>query len=179
MGLGKRKDAASFTPLVKFDARNGQMTRCDRVQENGDWVTQAVDITDTFEAVPDLPNIEVGWAAFASGSAPDFRMFPLGTDIGERPSDKHKEGFRLRLLLRNGAGDGVYELASTARVLWNAIDELHDEYLDGVTKHRGKLPVIGIAEVKQVITANGTNYAPVFEITAWVSRPPELAARKT
>ena len=114
MGLGKRKDAVSFTPLVKFDARNGQMTRCDRVQENGDWVTKAVSITDDFEAVPDLPNVEAGWAAFASGSAPDFRMFPLGTDIGERPSDKHKEGFRLRLLLRNGAGAGVYELAWTA-----------------------------------------------------------------
>ena len=63
-------------------------------------------------------------------------------------------------------------------MLWNAIDELHDEYFDSVTKHRGKLPVIGIAEVRQVITANGTNYAPVFEITSWVRCPPELAVRK-
>ena len=39
--------------------------------------------------------------------------------------------------------------------------------------------MVSIAEVKQVITANGINYAPVFEITSWVSRPPELAVRKT
>jgi hypothetical protein len=179
MALGKRKDTADFTPLVKFDARNGQATRCDRAEVNGVWTTKAVDITDNFEAVVDLANIEVGWAAFVSGGAPDFRMFPLGADIGERPSDKHKEGFRLRLLLRNGAGDDVRELSSTARALWSAVDELHDEYLDGVTKHRGKLPVVGIAEIKQVITANGVNYAPVFEITSWVSRPPELTAPKT
>ena len=41
MGLGKRKDAVSYTPLVKFDARNGQMTRCDRIEEDGGWVTKA------------------------------------------------------------------------------------------------------------------------------------------
>ena len=52
MGLGKRKDAVNYTPLVKFDARNGQMTRCDRVQENGDWVTKAVDITEDLRGGP-------------------------------------------------------------------------------------------------------------------------------
>ena len=178
MGLGKRKDTANITPLVKYDARNGRLTRCDRVQENGGWATQAVDITNDFEAVMDLPNIETGWVLLASGSAPDLRMFPLGDDIGDRPSDKHKEGFRVRLLLRNGAGDDVRELMSTARALWNAVDELHDEYLDGATKHKGKLPVVGIAEYKEVSTAAGTNYAPCFEITGWVPRPPELTPPK-
>ena len=38
--LGKRKTTgAAFDPILKFDARNGKITRCDRVQEkNGDWV---------------------------------------------------------------------------------------------------------------------------------------------
>jgi hypothetical protein len=179
MGLGKRKDATSFTPLVKFDARNGKFTRCDRVEVDGNWTTRSVDITDDFEAVVDLPGIEVGWINLTAGSAPDFQMHPLGTDIGERPSDRHKEGFRLRLLLRNGAGDDLRELTSTARVLWNAVDELHDAFLDAPAKHRGKLPVVGIAEVKAAITVNGVNYTPVFEILSWVARPPELAVQKT
>jgi hypothetical protein len=181
MAIGKRKSTASFIPLVKYDARSGKATRCDRTQDaDGNWVTETVDITDTFEAVVDLANVEVGWINFTAGGAPDFRMVPLGGDIGDAPSDKHKQGFRLKLKLTNGAGNDVRELASTAVALWNAIDELHDEYLDGVAKHKNKLPVVGIAETKQVRTAAGVNYAPVFEITSWLPRPPELTkpARK-
>ena len=175
MAIGKRKITASFIPLVKYDARSGKATRCDRAQDaDGNWVTEAVDITDTFEAVFDLESIEIGQISFTAGGAPDFRMVPLGGDIPDPPSDKYKEGFRLRLKLMNGAGNDVRELASTAVALWNAIDELHDEYLDGVAKHKNKLPVVGIAETKQVRTAAGVNYAPVFEITSWVPRPPEL-----
>jgi hypothetical protein len=138
MGLGKRKSTAAFTPLVKYDARAGKFTRCDRAQDhNGDWATSNADITDTFEAVFDLPRTEVGWINLSTGGAPDFQMKPLGEDIGERPSEKHREGFRLRLKLTNGAGDDVRELSSTATVMWNAIDELHSEYEDDAGKHRG------------------------------------------
>jgi hypothetical protein len=176
MGLGNRKSTASFTPLVKFDARFGRFNRCDRTQDaGGNWVASNTDITESFEAVFDLPNIEVGWISFAAGGAPDFQMKPLGEDIGECPSDKHKEGFRLRLLLTGDAGDDVRELSSTSIALWNAVDELHDAYADDAVKHRGKLPVVGVAEIKQVITTNA-NHAPVFEILRWVPRPSDLAA---
>jgi hypothetical protein len=174
MGLGKRKDTANFTALVKYDARSGKFTRCDREQDDTGWVTKATDITDDFEAVFDLENVEVGWVCFTAGGAPDFRMVRLGDDIGERPSDKHREGFRVRVKLSNGAGDDVRELSSTAVALWNALDELHDEYLEDAKKHRNKLPVVSIAETKRVTTAAGSNYAPVFEITKWVPRPADL-----
>jgi hypothetical protein len=106
MALGKRKDALYFTPLVKFDARAGKLFRCDRVQgDTGDWETKQIDITDNFSATIDMENIEVGWIAFSSGGAPDFKMVPAGGDIGERPSDNHKEGFRIHMKLTNGAGD--------------------------------------------------------------------------
>ena len=106
MGLGNRKtNASAFDPIVKIDCRDGKITRCDRVQENGEWVTKPVPIEpDKFEAVFDMPNMKIGWLCF---NPPDFQLVPVGDDIGEQPTDKHKEGFKVRLLLRNGSGEGV------------------------------------------------------------------------
>jgi hypothetical protein len=66
------------------------------------------------------------------------------------------------------------EFSSTSVAVWQAIDQLHDEYEDDRLKHRGKLPLVGLAQVKPVKTMAGTNHAPVFEITGWVQRPVEL-----
>jgi hypothetical protein len=176
MALGKRHDAPNITPLVKIDVRTGKITRCDREQSDGRWTTKNVDIPpDDFEMIPDLANVEIGWMTF-SGGRPNFKLVRAGADIGEPPDDgkDYKEGFKLRLLLINGAGSDVRELTSTSKVLWASLDELHDSYLEDVTKHRGKLPVVSISEIVQVQTASGTFYRPAFEITSWRSRPSEL-----
>jgi hypothetical protein len=149
MALGKRRDASTITPLIKFDARSGKTTRCDREQDSsGKWTTKDVDISDTFEAVFDLENIEIGWIAF-KGGRPDFKMVKAGADIGDPPSKDHKEGFRLRLKLINGAGSDVRELSSTAKAVWMSIDELHDEFLEAVVKHKTSEVawLLGFAEV--------------------------------
>jgi len=162
--------------VCKFDARSGEMNRCDREQDsNGTWHTKQVDITETFEAIVDLENMEIGWIAFPPGGQPDFRMVPVGTDVGEPPTDNHKEGFRLQMKLTNGAGDDIREFASTSKMVWQSLDELHDEYLEGCVKHKGKLPIVGIAEVAKVHTGSGTHYRPIFEITGWAKRPSDLA----
>ena len=100
-------------------------------------------------------------------------MVGLGQDIGDRPSDKHKEGFRVKLRLTNGAGDGVYEMASTAIGAWKSMDELHSAFEKGVSKNKGKLPLVGVHEV---ITVEGksTTYRPDFKILKWVARPADL-----
>src|SRR5262245_39936676 len=138
--LGKRRSAA-FDPIIKMDCRQGTVVRCDRQQsDDGTWQTVPVPIaTHDFEAVADLPHLQVGYLCF---SPPDFKLVPVGEDYGDPPSEKHREGFKLRLLLRNGAGCGVHELASTAAAMWQSMDELHSAYEDERAKHRGKLPVI-------------------------------------
>jgi hypothetical protein len=174
MILGKRKTiSVAYDPIVKFDARNGTITRCDRVQEkNGEWATKphAIAIED-FEAVPDVPGIQVGYLCF---TPPDFKLVPLGQDYGDPPSDKHKEGFRIRMLLRNGSGSGVHELSSTAVGLWESLNELCAAYDAACGKHKGELPVVGVAEMVRTTTKSGTNYRPIFEITGWVVTPKEL-----
>src|SRR5262249_17672509 len=157
--LPKRKDTKSFLPIVKFDATRGTFTRIDRVQnESGGWESELHEIpADDFEVVADLANLEIGWVNFrGKGQTPDFRMVPLGGDIGNRPSDKYKEGFRLKIKLTNGAGDDVRELSSTAIGVWKSMDELHDAYTQGVAKNKNKLPLVGVTEV---IRVEGTNTA--------------------
>ena len=124
--------------------------------------------------IADLANLQIGWISFGgNGQAPDFRMFGLDDDIGDRPSDKHKEGFRLRVKLTNGAGDDVHELASTALGLWKSMDELHCAYEKGVVKNKSKLPLVGVHEVIMV-EGKTTTYRPDFKILKWVARPSDL-----
>ena len=92
MGIGKRRDTPNIPLRCNWDARSGKMNRHDREQDDvGEWTTNPVDITKTFEAIVDMENTEIGWIAFPPGGQPDFRMVPVGTDVGEPPSDNHKE----------------------------------------------------------------------------------------
>jgi hypothetical protein len=174
MSLGKRRAATpSFLPLIKYDARTGVFSRIDREQRDGEWAANATDVTEGFQAIFDLAHVEIGWISY-TGGAPDFKMVPLGGDIGERPSDKHKEGVRVRMKLQGETGSDLRELSSTSQAMWDALSELHDAYLEDVKKHPNKLPVVGVAELKQVRNLASTNYAPCFEIVSWVSPPAEF-----
>jgi hypothetical protein len=176
MSLGKRHDVHDYIPTFKIDVRSGTLCRCDRIQDDvGNWSTNQINIAkEDFEAIFDLANVETGWLLIATGRAPDFKMVKAGEDIGAAPSDGHKEGFRLKLKLTNGAGDGVYELASTAVNLWRSIDGLHDKFLEECGRHAGKLPVVVVQEFARVQNRNGTYYRPIFKIVGWAKRPAEL-----
>src|SRR5262249_47136628 len=90
-GIGKRSGIGS-NPLLKFDARNGAFYRVDR-NPNGE--VEQTSIVD-FKAVFDLANLEVGWIRFDAGAPPSFKLVRAGQDIGNAPSDKHRQGLRLR-----------------------------------------------------------------------------------
>lgn len=149
MGLGKRKDGGNFLPIVKFDARVGTFALQDRVYSHGAWQTEQRDITDKFQAAFDLQNLQRGWFRFPKGAAPEVTLVPAGEDPGHAPSDDHKEGVRVILVMAKTLGGDVRELMSTARGLWDAIDALHDEYLVSVAGHSDELPVVEIESVHE------------------------------
>ena len=73
MGFGLNLNSgANFLRIVKFDARAGRFFRVDRDEDTGEQVP--TDITEGFECVLDLQHCEYGWALFAPGLAPDFRL---------------------------------------------------------------------------------------------------------
>jgi hypothetical protein len=164
----------NFLPICKFDARSGRMFRRDR--ENGENID--VDITKTFKAVIDFENLEVGFINFNTGGAPHFAMAAYGDTMPEKPSPDHKPGVRFVAKLASACGGDVREMASNAKAFLVGVDNLHNDYLAGLSKNAGQLPVVVLADTVPVVSGEGskrtTNYSPVFEITGWVKRPDDL-----
>jgi hypothetical protein len=179
MGFGlnlSNGGSKDFLPIVKYDARAGRMFRVDK--DGG--VSTPVDITRNFKAVFDLANVEIGWMAFAAGTAPDLRLVPLGADLPEKPSANHNKGVRFLVKLSKENGGDVRELAGTSKAMLNSLEKLHDEYLAGLSDNPGKLPIVALIDTIAVESGSGqyknTNYTPIFEIVGWSARPNDLVA---
>lgn len=181
MALGISSEGGAggnFADVLKFDARAGRFFRVDRAQGAAGWETNNVEITQGFTAVFDFENIKVGWALFAAGIAPSFVMVPLGQPFPAKPSDQHKQGFKIMVKLGASSGGDVREFSSCAGAVRTAMDKLHDAYLAGVSANPGKLPVVTMTGSTPIVSTgkgqSSTNYAPIFEIVKWVDRPVDL-----
>lgn len=185
LNTGGEGGGGGFKPVLKYDARAGRFFRVDRSDATGSWQTENVDVTQGFQAVFDLENVQVGYIRFAAGGAPDFRMVPLGSPLPDRPAltdDKgkpvYKQGFRLDVKLSKSAGGDVRDFASTAGVVIGALDSLHSAFEAGRAANPGKLPVVALTGSTPVKSSGqgqtSTNYAPNFEIVKWVDRPEDM-----
>ena len=168
-----------FTPVLKFDARSGRAFRVDRTQDGGgQWNTENVEVTQGLTMVMDLENINVGWLLFAAGVAPQMTLVKLGEPMPARPSDQHKQGFKMLVKLGKSSGGDVRELAATSKAVLGAVDDLHTQYLAGLKDNPGKLPVVALTGSKAIVSTgkgqSSTNYSPIFEIKSWIDRPAEL-----
>jgi hypothetical protein len=175
MAIGKRRTGGETTPLLKFDARVGRFYVQDRVLEGGSWQTVQADVSDGFRAIFDLPNLQQGWVAFPKGEPPSAVLFPAGAEIGDPPSDDHKQGLRVLAVLEGETA--ARELTSTAIALWAGMDALHDAYLAAAPDHPNELPVVELAGVHEVKNkGGGVSHQPTFRIVGWTTRPPGMPA---
>jgi hypothetical protein len=187
MGLGLPTGGAGGdrTPVIKYDGRAGRLFRVDRSNASGSWVTDNVEIpADKFSAVFDLDNIETGWLHFPSGGAPDIRTAKVGTPIGDKPSDLHRAGFKVHMLLAKSCGGDLREMAANAQVAIKGMDALYDAFVAGRAANPGKLPVVSLEKTVAVKSSGkdaatgkpveSTNYQPVWKIDRWVDRPAGL-----
>lgn len=178
-GFNYESSGGDIMPIVKFDARAGRFFRIDRA----DGTNTPVDITSSFKAVMDFENIEVGFINFPAGSAPEFKVAPIGQPMPENPGGKFRQGIRMMLKLSKDCGGDVREIASTAKAVLGAFDTTHTEYMAGAKANPGKLPVVALSTTVPIVTqgrdekgnaVKTTNYAPVFKVTGWVDRPADL-----
>jgi len=183
LGLPMNNGGADRPSIIKYDGRAGRIHRIDRSNASGEWVTNEVEITKDFQAVMDLENIETGWLSFPAGGAPDIQTVKIGGTMPDRPSDKHKSGFRLLMKLGKSCGGDVREMASNAQVSIKGMDALYDAYLKDAGANAGKLPVVTLDDTLQVKSSgkdkdgkpqSSTNYQPVWKIVSWIDRPAEL-----
>lgn len=187
MGLGLPSgggDGANRTPIIKYDARAGRIFRIDRSNASGQWETDQVEITNGFQAIFDLENIETGWLHFPAGGAPSIQTAKVGTVLPPRPTDQHKAGFKILMKLGKSSGGDLREMAANAQVSIKAMDALYDAYLAEAGAHAGQLPVVTLEKTTPVVSSgkdaagkpqSSTNYQPVWQIVKWVDRPEELS----
>lgn len=161
MALGLSHGGGDYLPTVKYNAKAG---RWFRVADNG-TSKEEIDITDAFAGIFDFENVKIGWISFEGGK-PDFRMVDYGQNIGERPSDSHKQGAQIVVKLGASCGGEQHELTVVSGALLGAIDAIHTDFLRG----DGKLPIVKHKGVTAQKTKHGTNYAPMLEIAGWASR---------
>ena len=172
--------AVDFTPIVKYDARAGRIFRVDRLDTGNGFENNPVDITSNFKAIFDFENVEVGWIDFPVGSAPSFALVPMGTQLPDRPSAKHKNGIRMLLKLTKGCGGDkpVREIAGTSKAFLSGVEAVYAEYAKEKGSYPGKLPVIVLVSTTPVTSGSGdrksTNYHPQFKIDGWMPRPEDL-----
>jgi hypothetical protein len=166
-----------FLPIVKYDARSGRIFRVDRHDTGNGFVGEPIDITAIFKAIVDFENVEVGWINFATGSAPDFRLVPIGQRLPNKPSDVHKNGIRFMVRLSKEAADGkpdVREMAGTSKAMLSGVEAVYLQYKALAAQNPGKLPVIVMEKSTPVKTGTGerqsTNYHPEFKIVGWAPR---------
>jgi len=165
-----------FLPIVQYDARAGRVFRRDRVDTGQGFENEQIDITPIFKAICDFENIEVGWIVFTPGSAPDFRMVPIGHQLPDRPSPNHKNGLRFMLKLSKECGGDkpIREIAGTSKAFLSGVEAVYTQYLAQKGNNPGKLPVIVLEKTTPVKTGSGerssTNYHPQFKISGWAPR---------
>ena len=172
----KPSEGGDFTPIVKYDARAGRIFRMDRVDIGNGFESKAVDITQLFKAVFDFGNVEVGWIDFPVGSPPNFALVPMGSELPDRPSPKHKNGIRFMMKLSKDCAGGsaaIREITGTSKAFLSGIEALYNDYAKENDANPGKLPMAVLEKVTPIKTGNGakssTNFHPTFRIVSWVA----------
>jgi len=161
----------NIVPIIKFDAKAGDFIRQDRAQNaSGEWEKSNHEMALPLSVLMDFDTLEVGWLSFASG-APDFQMVKVGEQMPARPTDEHKQAFRVRLF---GKDMGLREFSSQAKTVIRQFDSLHNQYEAERANHPGEVPQVTISGTKTVTvnTPQGENRfkVPEWSITGWFDR---------
>jgi len=158
----------SFKVYIKYNAKAGRWyTKKDEKDAPEFEVTNMT-------AIFDMENIRTGWFLFAAGTAPAKTFDPSLSQAAAKPGDGFKRGFELDLFSEKNLL-GVREFSSTAGVVIEAMNALHDHWEAEKANNPGKLPIVKCVGVAPIVGSHGTNYQPQLEIVGWADRPAELA----
>jgi hypothetical protein len=157
-----------FKVFVSYNAKAGRW----HTKKDGKDEPQ-FEVTD-MTAVFDMPNIRTGWFKFSSGAAPEKVLDPSLSQATLNPGADFKRGFQVDLFSEKNLL-GVREFSSTARIVFESMNNLFDAWMAAPESATGKLPVVRCSGVLPVTNKHGTNYQPTLEIVGWTDRPEALA----
>ena len=175
MALGfntESKSSGDIIPIVKFDAKSGDLIAQDRVQTaSGEWDKEQREMALPCKFAADMAEMEVGWLSFQSG-APDFRMVKVGEPMPPKPEGDFKNAFRVRIASKEL---GLREFSHSAKTVIRAMDTLHNQYEAEKGNNPGKIPVVEISgtETVKINTPQGELRfkVPQWSISGWTDKP--------
>lgn len=165
----------NIVPIIKFDAKAGDLIRVDRTQNAaGEWQANNTELDFPLQVAVDMENVQVGWASFVTGR-PDFMMVKIGEPMPQKPTADHKQAFKVRLCNKEL---GLREFSSQSKLVISRFDALHNAYEAGKADNPGMVPVVTIegTETVTVNTPQGENRfkVPKWSVTGWTERPAVL-----
>ena len=174
MAMGLQKSSgADFLPSFRFNAVSGLAVIAGSRKANDGVSYEKFENDVAFPAkfIFDFSNLEVGWVEFAA-TGPDFSMVKVGERMPAKPSETHKQGFRIHLYNKD---HGLVTFSNSSKTVAEPMDALHDQFLRDEKANAGKVPVVEIIGTKkvQVKSKEGvkTYRQPEWKIVSWVARP--------
>lgn len=158
-----------FKVYVKYNAKAGRWYTKKDEKDAPEFEVQ------NMTAIFDMDNIKTGWFLFAAGVAPAKTFDPSLSEAAAKPGDGFKRGFEIEVFSEKNLL-GVREFSSTAGVVIEAMNTLHDHWEAARAANPGKLPIVKCSGVLPIVGSHGTNYQPALEIVGWADRPAELGA---
>ena len=184
MALGMNFDTSGsgrkFLPVVKFDAKSGDMMIVNRdPQSDGTWEKTEIELKFPTHAICDFANIEIGWIGFVDNKF-DYVMAKAGQKMPACPSPDHKQGIRLRMFFKE---HGVREFSHTSKNVLRVIDAIHTQAENEAAANPGKVPVVlisGTETIKMQTKQGELRFkVPTMEIVKWVDVPAEMKEAAT
>ncbi|OUW99549.1 MAG: hypothetical protein CBD88_00475 [Flavobacteriales bacterium TMED228] len=172
MALGLTTSDGSSTNKIYdrlgYNAKDGVYTHSYYDRENE--IRENEEYKKDFKVLVDFEAMEVGWADF-NESPPSIVTVPLGTNQPpNKPTETHKEYFVVKIYNKNL---GVVTFGSSAGSIINAVDKLHDSYLEANEKE--KIPVVHFDGLEGPIKwGKAKVFIPNMKIVDWKERPEEL-----
>jgi hypothetical protein len=153
---------------LQYNAKDGEYTHSFYDRENE--VREAEPYIKDFKVIVDFESLKVGWANF-SESPPSIVTVPLGTNQPpQKPSEDHKEYFIVNIYNKKLS---VVTFGSSAGSIIQAVDKLHDSYLEANEKEL--VPVVHFNGLEGPVKwGKAKVFIPKMEITNWIDRPEEM-----
>ncbi len=127
-----------------------------------------------FEAVFDMPNIELGWRIFPPGNPPSYAMAKWGQPTPSQPNKEWKAAQRVVVLI--SGEEEARQLVNESATFVPSLKAVMFAYKAAPEAKAGKLPVVKIkGDWLEAKAGEKTFYRPDFVITGWVDRPAALA----
>lgn len=167
---GSRDD---LIPLMKWDAKGGDLSLVDRVQTaSGEWEKEVRDVALPIKLAMDITNMQIGWVKFPENAPPEFKMVTLGDEPPAQPDNDFQKSFKVRV----GSKDtGLREFSSTSSTVRKAMDSILNQFIAQAGTNNHKIPVV---EIKGSMPVNIKTRkgdlrfkAPDWNIVSWIDKP--------